>query len=295
MGSDANFAAVRSTAPSGRAFGSANLDSDPKNPCSRQAGSRSNSLRCTSLKQSLALIRLPLRCSALPHGVGEGGSEADADTDAGVFEVRAQIRRAFVAPCGCFAAKLRSDPKNQAARRVLKCFWPVALVICAQAAIKLVASIRAQPDLEPEFHPIPQNPCECAEERSFKRIRASDCLSAASSSSTPLEASTARCPQRSGGTQTPGSPFPLLTLLLAKQKKSESPAAATERHRNSSKNRLIEKEQGFDKFNLNGVEPVQRANRSPPKINLNHPFIRLHLIERPLRQHRPVAQHRDDL
>jgi hypothetical protein len=36
--------------------------------------------------------------------------------------------------------------------------------------------------------PFPQNPCECAEERSFKRIRASDCLSEASSSSTPLEA-----------------------------------------------------------------------------------------------------------
>ena len=83
------------------------------------------------------------------------------------------------------------------------------------------------------------NPCECAEERSFKRIRSSDCLSAASSSSTPLEASTARCPQRSGGTQTPGSPFLLLTLLLAKQKKSESPAAATERHRSLAKRMLV--------------------------------------------------------
>jgi hypothetical protein len=31
LGSDANFAAVQSTAPAGRAFGSANLDSDPKN------------------------------------------------------------------------------------------------------------------------------------------------------------------------------------------------------------------------------------------------------------------------
>ena len=71
LGSDANFAAVRSTTPCGRAKGSANLDSDPKNPSSRQAGSSSNSLRCTSLKQSLALIRPPLRCSALPHGVGD--------------------------------------------------------------------------------------------------------------------------------------------------------------------------------------------------------------------------------
>ena len=95
------------------------------------------------------------------------------------------------------------------------------------------------------------NPCECAEERSFKRIRSSDCLSAASSSSTPLEASTARCPQRSGGTQTPGSPFLLLTLLLAKQKKSESPAAATERLRNSSKNPVLKsraKQFGIGRF-----------------------------------------------
>ena len=67
------------------------------------------------------------------------------------------------------------------------------------------------------------NPCECAEERSFKRKRASDCLSEASSSSTPLEASTGRCPQRSEGTQTPGSPFLLLTLLLAKQRKVSRP------------------------------------------------------------------------
>ena len=83
-------------------------------------------------------------------------------------------------------------------------------------------------------------PSVCAEERSFKWIRARDCLSAASSSGTPLEASTAGCPQRSGGTQIVGSPFLLLTLLLAKQKKSESPAAATERHRILAKNAVIE-------------------------------------------------------
>ncbi len=40
---------------------------------------------------------------------------------------------------------------------------------------------------------------------------------------TPSGPSTAGCPQRSGGTQQPGSPFLLLTFLLAKQKKSELP------------------------------------------------------------------------
>jgi len=42
-------------------------------------------------------------------------------------------------------------------------------------------------------------------------------------SETPSGPSTAGCPQRSGGTQQPGSPFLLLTFLLAKQKKSELP------------------------------------------------------------------------
>ena len=50
-------------------------------------------------------------------------------------------------------------------------------------------------------------PSGCAEERSGQRIRARDCLSEASSSETPLDASTAGCPKRSAGTQRVGSPF----------------------------------------------------------------------------------------
>ena len=49
-------------------------------------------------------------------------------------------------------------------------------------------------------------PSVCAEERSGQQIRARDCLSAASLSETPLDASTAGCPKRSAGTQTVGSP-----------------------------------------------------------------------------------------
>ena len=48
-------------------------------------------------------------------------------------------------------------------------------------------------------------PSGCAEERSGQRIRARDCLSEASLSETPLDASTAGCPQRSEGTQPIGS------------------------------------------------------------------------------------------
>jgi hypothetical protein len=183
LGSDANFAAVRSTAPCGRAFGSANLD---------------------------------------------------------------------------------SDPKNQAACRVLKRFRPLADAERAQAAMKIVAP-HEQNLPRIRSRPFPQNPCDCAEERSFKRIRASDCLSEASSSSTPLEASTAGCPQRSGGTQAPGSPFFCL-LFFGEAKKSESPAAATERHRTHQRTqratqtkastgsaRTASGMQGFDRRSPNGT------------------------------------------
>ena len=101
-------------------------------------------------------------------------------------------------------------------------------------AIKNIAELSPQSGLNsPRIQTPP--PSVCAEERKARRIRASDCLSEASLSSTPAGLSTAGCPQRSEGTQTVGSPFLLLTLLLAKQKKSESPAAATERHQDFAK------------------------------------------------------------
>jgi hypothetical protein len=186
-------------------------------------------------------------CSALPHGVGGMASEADADTGSGVFGVRAQIRRAFGLPGGCFAAKLRSDPKNHAARGFHKCFRHLAQAIRARAAIELVATIRPEPVAESDSDSgLPLlNPCECAEERKPRRIRARDCLSEASSSGTPAGLSTGRCPQRSGGTQTPGSPF-LCLLSFGEAKESRSPAAATERLRNSSKNLRPDSTQGFD-------------------------------------------------
>ena len=70
-------------------------------------------------------------------------------------------------------------------------------------------------------------PSGCAEERSGQRIRARDCLSAAgaSSSETPLDASTAGCPQRSEGTQRVGSPF-FWVRFFGEAKKSTSPAGA---------------------------------------------------------------------
>ena len=84
-------------------------------------------------------------------------------------------------------------------------------------------------------------PSGCAEERSGQRIRARDCLSEASSSETPLDASTAGCPQRSEGTQPAGSLF-LGLLSFGEAKESESPAGARpgprtrQRHTTSYKN-----------------------------------------------------------
>jgi len=68
-------------------------------------------------------------------------------------------------------------------------------------------------------------PSGCAEERRAQRIRACDCLSAASSSKTPLSPSTAGCPERSAGTQAVGSPS-LWLLSLGEARESDSPAGA---------------------------------------------------------------------
>jgi hypothetical protein len=75
---------------------------------------------------------------------------------------------------------------------------------------------------------------------------------------TPAGLSTTGCPQRSGGTQAPGSPSLLLTLLLAKQQKSESPAAATERLRN-----LAENPADRNRIRLRRAQPERWENLIP--------------------------------
>ena len=81
-------------------------------------------------------------------------------------------------------------------------------------------------------------PSVCAEERRFRRIRARACLSEASLHVTLAEPSTARYPKRSEGSQTAGSPFLLLTLLLAKQKKSELPPGNPRHSSQSNRSQL---------------------------------------------------------
>jgi hypothetical protein len=79
------------------------------------------------------------------------------------------------------------------------------------------------PESAPAFIP---HPSVCAEERRARRIRASDCLSRRRVRARPrLDRAPQVAPRSASGegSQTAGSPFLLLTFLLAKQKKSELP------------------------------------------------------------------------
>ena len=83
-------------------------------------------------------------------------------------------------------------------------------------------------------------PSGCAEERRGKRDKGRSCLSATKWSEfcgPPLSPSTAGCPQRSGGTQTAGSPF-LCLLSFGEAKESRSPAGAKSRPTASTKKQL---------------------------------------------------------
>ena len=84
----------------------------------------------------------------------------------------------------------------------------------------------------------------------------------------PSAPSTARCPEQSAGTQTAGRLF-FAYFLLAKQKNSRSPAAATERQRNFVKDPDCDPTQGFDRLSPNGVDS---ASRTKKERNRNRAF-----------------------
>jgi uncharacterized protein len=75
LGSDANFAAVRSTAPSGRAFSSANLDSDPKNRLPPEGALR---LRHGEAGSAAPAGEYGARTLPLSHSLAPGGAAAPA-------------------------------------------------------------------------------------------------------------------------------------------------------------------------------------------------------------------------
>ena len=90
--------------------------------CSRPAGSRSNSLRCASLRQSRALIRWPLRSSAHTEGMGEPNSQTASRAIASLGPLLwAQAPRTRRSAC---RVERSDDPKG--CLDVLGCPPPVA-------------------------------------------------------------------------------------------------------------------------------------------------------------------------
>ena len=90
--------------------------------CSRPAGSRSNSLRCASLRQSRALIRWPRRSSAHTEGMGEPNSQTASRAIASLGPLLwAQAPRTRRSAC---RVERSDDPKG--CLDVLGCPPPVA-------------------------------------------------------------------------------------------------------------------------------------------------------------------------
>jgi hypothetical protein len=122
------------------------------------------------------------------------------------------------------AATGGGQPSSRTATRVVAA---LDLVSVAPSARRLSPRSRAEQRDGPCGCWLP-SPSVCAEEHSGQRIRARDCLSAASLSETPLDASTAGCPKRSAGTQTVGSPS--FAFFSWRRKKRRCAAGRTSRH-----------------------------------------------------------------
>ena len=146
--------------------------------CSVQAGSRSNSLRCTSLRQSRSLIRLNLRSSAHTEGAIENGSGNQIPTRTRHGE------SLFLQVFGVLSSAVGSSAVR---------YWYSFL------------------------HPLwMRRGAEDQTDQGKNLFERSELFL------TPAGPSTAGCPQRSAGTQEPGSPFFCL-LFFGEAKKSELP------------------------------------------------------------------------
>jgi len=172
--------------------------------CSGLTGSGSNSLRCAPLKQEPALIRQPLRSSALPEGI------ARRDI-ASLGPQRPSLRLALN-----LAPALSSSPA------------------LTEPALKLAPgpnSVRRQHTTETIKRTSERS--ELVDPNPFCMRRGAERFAGSGSQlfersefcETPRNVSTAGCPERSAGTQTAGSPF-LCLLSFGEAKESESPAGA---------------------------------------------------------------------
>ena len=158
-------------------------------------------------------VELALRCARRSDNHGESVDEACA------------LRRA------CHPATTPPQAQPDGAGQPKHPNSPTGLR-CARPGLRSARRLRPRTRGRAKRWPVWMSGCGfpsgCAEERSGQRIRARDCLSEASSSETPLDASTGGCPQRSEGTQPVGSLF-LGLLSFGEAKESESPAGAKSR------------------------------------------------------------------
>jgi hypothetical protein len=135
-------------------------------------------------------------------------------------------------PCAALRGNLRCSAKagsrsNSLSAQTIASPDPLLPALLGPAR-RVVGTDTGRPDARsasgrsPNPFPLP-TPSACAEERRSSRIRASDCLSVASSSSTPAGPSTAGCPRSAseGGRRQRGRLF-FAYFLLAKQKKVSS-------------------------------------------------------------------------
>jgi hypothetical protein len=216
-------------------------------------------LELAALRQSLALIRLKLRSSAHSQGFFGTGSESDSET--GFYRVFATI---FIAACAriTWARGLKHYINRRAAW-----FWgpdrnfaakhpqgaPKARQIWALTP-KTSESASASASF-PEFNP--QTPCGRAEQRRLGQIKILDVRRLRSRLVSKISAPAEQRKEPRRGPDF-GSPFFSLGFF-GEAKKSRSPAAATERHRNPSTNLRPDLKQGFDRLNPNGFPKIPKS------------------------------------
>ena len=145
LGSDANFAAVQSTAPSGEPQARRIWTLTPKTQPA-VLGKSGVPLELAALRQSRSLIRFSLRSSAHPQGWGKGCEFGSGARKRAFSKSEPKFPEPAARPAGAslrFAGKLGSDPENQRCPKKLRFLEPFRLSAKlgrAQAAIEIIAT-----------------------------------------------------------------------------------------------------------------------------------------------------------
>ena len=219
-------------------------------------------LELAALKQSRGLIRLKLRSSAHTQGFCGRGSGSDSDADSGSGSRRA-VATVFIAAHALFTwARGQKHLRNRRAVWFLRSDRNFAAQHPqgAPKARRIWALTPKTPESASAPDSIPQTPCGRAEQRRLGRIKILDVRRLRSRLVSKISGPDE---QRKESRSDPDFGSPSLCLLsLGEARESESPAAATERHRNSAQGWVVDSTQGFDKLSPNGFKhPLQEVNK----------------------------------